>query len=815
MKTIIINIISLLLLFCITLSAQSESKADKIYNQLGYKEAIQLYRSGDLTLEKMERIAHGYRLNHDTQNAEKWYSQIADESDDPLNLLYYAQALHSNGNLEKAKEYYQKYDAKKTGNDKRGQLLAGAIERISSFTNNESIEVSLAKTINSPKLDFSPAYFHNGVVFVSNRQPEGVMKKGFSEKDLWTGDDYNTHYFAKENTDGSLAKPEVFSLNLDDKFHEGPLIFSKSGDQVFFTRNISKKKKSKEYNLKIFTAYQEGDDFMNTEKLDLGDPEANDAHPALSPGGQRLYFASNREGGYGGMDIWMSTFSGGEWSSPENLGPNINTAGNEVFPFIYEDGTLYFASDGWGGLGGLDIFYAQSNEKNNTWQAPENLGKPFNSSKDDFSYILNPLGTEGYFTSARDGGSGLDDIYHFKLTKPQGNIKKEPQVFAKICTFDEQNNSRLAGVQVNVLVEASDGSFEGTQGDFIVKLTPTDTDGEYAISFKKRDPFGDVSSENDTYHTNNEGHFDLEVKPGRKYIFIAKMDGYHETRQEFSSDDLRSQNGEFCIPLRPAECLSLYGTVKNRRYGNNIPKATVTLIDLCSGDALTTTTDEEGFYEFPCVPCGCDFIIRGEKTNFKEDNGLASTVDMECVPGEAISTDLRLNPVYEPDGTRAIVKQENGGYNPNVNTSPNGGNGPVEVNPNGYLPPNVDDLLARGLPIELKDIYYDFDEFYIRTPDADSDLDKLVKVLKRNPELYVELGSHTDSRGTYDYNIELSARRAEAAVAYIVEQGIEPDRITARGYGETELVNECSDGVTCSERDHQMNRRTEVKVFRR
>lgn len=791
----IITIVCGLILFAGPAMFAQKDAADKAYENLGFKEAIELYRDGKLDLKSMQRMADGYRLNHDTQNAEKWYAQVVNDSDDPMNLLYYAQALHSNGKLEEAKTHYLKYDRAMGGSDQRGQNLANAIDRIASFDDNEKIQIELAKSINSPKLDFSPVYFQDGVVFVSNRS-ESKTNNG---KDLWTGDDFNTHYFAEEKKDGSLEEPAIFSLQLDGKFHEGPLTFSKSGEEVYFTRNIAKKNKNKEYNLQIFTARQKGDEFGSVEKLDFGDGQSNDAHPALSPDGQTLYFASDREGGYGGMDIYQSVFSGGKWSTPVNLGSKINTPGNEVFPFIYDDGTLYFASDGWGGLGGLDVFYAEK-MADKSWGRPENIGTPINSSKDDFSYILNSLGTEGYFTSAREGGAGKDDIYHFTLSEPQGNKNKKKKILSRICVFDKTTNERLSDVKVNVLTGTEDGTYQGFEDDFVVKLKPTEKEGEFIISLKQRDPFGSVDNVNETYVTGENGDFELEIEPGQEYIFIAKTEGYQESRYNFSHENL--SDGEFCIPMTPAECVSLHGTVTNRRYGNVLPNATVTVIDLCSGETMTTRSDENGLYEFPCVACGCDFIVKGEKANFKPSSGIASTVGIECAVGSRVKQDLALFSAFDENG------------NPLPGDNPYAGQGSAPSNPgSGSWPPNSGDLLEEGLTLEIKDIYYDFDEHYIRNYDAAPDLDDLVNLMLRHPNLYVELESHTDCRGGDAYNMNLSDRRAKAARAYIIEQGVEPHRIRAKGYGETRLSNECDDGINCSEEEHQMNRRTEVTVF--
>jgi len=800
-------------------SKSSNTKAEKFYQHLGYQEAIDLYRAGKLSQEAMEHMANGYRLNHDTQNAEKWYAQIVDSASEPTVNLYYAQALHSNGKLDKAREYYLKYDAMMgRNNDKRGMLLAQAIDRIYEFEAENEIEVENAWAINSNMLDFSPAFHNGGVVFVSNRKAEMPGRK----KDLWTGDDYNTLFASEPDKDGKLSKPELFSLNLADKFHEGPVSFSKSADQVFFTRNLTKKSKNKEYVLKIYTAFNNSGVWGEQSQLDLGDGDSNDAHPTLSPDGQKLYFASDRDGGEGGMDLWVSTFEGGSWTAPENLGPNINTPGNELFPFIYDDGTLYFASDGWGGLGGLDNFYVEKNESNG-WSNPANLDKPFNSNKDDFGYILNTTGTEGYFTSAREDGLGKDDIYRFKMAKPQGNKKKQPKLYASICAYEEGTGDRLPDVKVNMLAQADDGSFTGFDEDFLVSLKPTQTAGEYTLTLKRADPFSDDGGDGGNFTTDANGVFDAEIKPGRKYVLVGKLDGYKESRIETTAEELSNEG--FCIPMQPAQCISLNGVVTNRKFGNPIPNAKVTLIDLCNGESSEMMSDAGGNFNFPCLPCGCDFVLRGTKANFKEDNSLASTVDMACAGSESLTQDLRLMPpTIGPNGELDFVDKNKddkinkpgpAGYDLKGNPlNPDGTpyENDVYVSENGNLPKDVETMLEEGITIELDDIYYDFDKYNIRHWDAQPDLNKVVAVMRRHPDIHIELRSHTDSRASDGYNDELSANRAKSAYSYIVNRGIEAHRINYYGFGESQPVNRCVDGVECTEEEHQANRRTEVVI---
>ncbi len=804
----------------------ANAKADKAYEQLGYKEAIDLYRAGQLDLATMERIANGYRLNGDTWNAERWYSQIVPHAENPIICLYYAQAMHSNGKLAEAKEYYLRYNLKTGGSDKRGERLAQAIDRQGAMQAGQAVSVVHEVAINSPKLDFSPAFYENGVVFVSNRDADEALVT-HKDKDAWTGDDFVTLYFSAINEQGKLGKPALFETNLASRYHEGPLCFSKGSDQLYFTRNDAKSKAqgNGEVKLKIYASEKRGNSWSEASLVDLGEKLANDAHPSLSPDGQRLYFASDRLGGLGGMDIYMAAFVDGKWQTPKNLGPKVNTSGNELFPYVHDDGTLYFASDGWQSVGGLDIFYTEK-KNDGTYAEPVNLGEPFNSPKDDFGYIIDVLGTKGYFTSSRDGGFGKDDIYSFELPSTQSNKKRAAsQVELTICVTDATTEERIPAAKVTVMEQQQAGIFEGVDEDFVVKLVPNARGDEYMLSLKKRDPFAGQPLSNQTYTTDADGNIAALLNPEKKYMLLVRAEGYKETQYVLSGDQLKTALivGNHCVPIGRNDCLAMTGRVVNKRDKTKLPGATVTLMNLCTGDLATVLADGEGRYEFPCLPCDCDFVVQGSKANFRQDNNLASTAGMDCTSANGpISKDLELVPILEPDGRPNVVT-----YHPDDTEKPiypepkTKRTGPAsqpdwrEPTP-GYLndPELLNRILEDGLTIELENIYYDFDKYAIR-PDAAFELDKVVELMQRNPDLMVQLRSHTDCRANNAYNQTLSENRAKAAVDYIVQHGISRYRITSKGYGESWPNNECTDGVDCPEPDHQMNRRTEIKIFKK
>ncbi|MCB0519227.1 MAG: PD40 domain-containing protein [Lewinellaceae bacterium] len=769
-----------LLLCCLPFWATSQkAKADKLYDELGYKLAIPAYeKMEELSQEDLARIANSYRLNHDTENAEIWYAQLVQGCKEPIHFLYYAQMLQSNGRLELAKANYLTY-SKMLGSDasdNRGQLLANAIDRIAEFKHT-GVALKNEAALNTESMDFSPAYFKNGIVFVSSR---GMGDKGEGRKDKWTDDHFMALFYASENENGSLNEPEPFSHTLTTKYHEGPVVFAQNDRKIFFTRNDfnnGKRRNNSKGVMKqnIYTSTWEDNNWLAPTELPFNTVEYEEVHPAISPDGTRLFFASDRPGGYGEMDLYMVSYSGGKWGTPVNLGPEINTPGNELFPFVHDDGTLYFSSDGWGGLGGLDIFSSYS-LNDSIWMQVKNMGTPFNSSKDDFGFILNVTKTEGYLSSDREGGVGKDDIYSFKISEPIA--RQAGKVPVTICVSDAKSAERLKGATVTVSEITEAGGEVELNEEFLMRLVETDQKNEYILKLKRDIEQGNASLP--IYTTDENGEFSMELRPGSSYKLEARKNGYLLAEKTIGpeGEDLAQWAGT-CVPIVMdfGNCLVLEGkTVNGKLKNKNIPGVTVMMINLCTGEEVKTTSSKDGTFVFPCLECDCEFLLRGEKTNFQAGVADVTTVGRDCESGGVLTTEILLSPVNSSELLFAGQK------------------------------------IKVGEAVELKNIFYDFDQSYIRD-DARADLDLVVDMMKQYPSMVIEIGSHTDSRGTREYNQQLSQARAEAAVDYISLRGIDRRRIIARGYGESQPRNGCRDDVECTEEEHQFNRRTEVRIL--
>ncbi len=299
-----------------------------------------------------------------------------------------------------------------------GQKASFTSQKVSKEKDLESVfgvvDIGNLVAINSEDLDYNAVLVEDGVIFTSTRgktqDKNGKRVKSYKKK-------LSTLFYSRLE-DGHLNRPQPLEGDVNSNYHESSASFTKDGKRMFFTRNNTKGKNKKGVvHLKIYSAEKVNGEWTNIEELSFNSDNFSTAHPSISPDGRRLYFASNRKGGFGGMDIYVSHFKRGEWQKPINVGPVINTTKNEAFPFISEDDILYFSSDKGGGHGGLDVYRSKKMraDSERTWRHTQNIGEPFNSDNDDFGFYINKEESAGLFTSGRDGGKGRDDIYFWQL----------------------------------------------------------------------------------------------------------------------------------------------------------------------------------------------------------------------------------------------------------------------------------------------------------------------------------------------------------------------------------------------------------------
>lgn len=425
------------------------NKADKKYDKYSYIDAIEIYEKvaekGYKSAELFEKLGNAYYFNGELDKASKWYGELfaLNQEVDSEYYFRYAQTLKAEGNYEKSNQYMELF-AQKT-NDTRAKLFQ---ENKDYLTDIDAVsgKYTMDKTdVNSEFYDYGPTFFGKQIVFTSSRS-EGNQ---YSKIHDWTKQNFTDLFVASIDNDGKLGSVENFSKTVNTKYNESSPVFTKDGKTMYFTRNNyndGKKRKSDDKVImeKIYKAELINGEWTNVKELPFSNDNYKTAHPALSPDEKTMYFASDMPGSFGNSDLYkVSIDSNGNFGSPENLGPTINTEGRETFPFVDTDNNLFFASDGHPGLGGLDIFEAKANK--NSFEKPVNVGKPLNSPMDDFGYITNKDGL-GFFSSNRDGGTGFDDIYTFTvcthtLTGIISDIDtKAILTNAKVILFDDKMN---------------------------------------------------------------------------------------------------------------------------------------------------------------------------------------------------------------------------------------------------------------------------------------------------------------------------------------------------------------------------------------
>ena len=391
------------------------AKANGYFKANRYADAIDLYAK---SLEKkrnvhvLSKLAYCYKMNNNMKMAEEIYQEIVlEERAKPKTFFYYAESLMSNEKYDKAHEWFLKY-AEANPDDERALILAENCKIVQNLKPHfENVTVKPFE-FNSNVDDHAPVYYNNKIVFASDRKSGPNLMK---EKSGWTGRDFLKIYSSDIDSAGVMKSPHPFSskLNMLNKNADNPS-FTEDGTEVYFTRNCDKSSKTDEFNLQLYSASTtNGKSFKNLKRLDFCRFELNYMHPAISPDGQTLFFVSDKGGGEGGTDIYMSKRKKDKsWGMPKNVGPVINTPENEGFPFFDKEGNLFFCSKGHVSYGGFDIFMAHM-QGDTLFNRVVNVGKPINSAADDISISFMPEHNGGMFTSSRQGGD--DDIYIFKL----------------------------------------------------------------------------------------------------------------------------------------------------------------------------------------------------------------------------------------------------------------------------------------------------------------------------------------------------------------------------------------------------------------
>lgn len=400
----------LLILFVgVAMNAQAQSdetaKADKLYEQLRYVDAAKAYEKllnkGVRTQHVYTRLGDSYFYNSEFKNAETNYARAIKRDPQAETLYRYAQSLKASEKYDLSNTIMNQFANLKPGDDRAKQFKSNP-DYIETIQEMKEAFTTKSHKFNTEASDFSAITVGDKLYFSSARNES---RKNYG----WNKEPYLDIYEATIDPAGVVGKPELLKGDVNTKFHEGTLDITPDGKYMFFTRvdyinGDYEKASDGESKLNIYRAIKAGGEWRDVTTTSLEAKEYGVGHPSITKDGKAIFFASEAPGGQGGTDIYKAALKDGKISNPVNLGPTVNTSGDDSFPYIANDGTLYFSSNGHLGLGGLDVFMYKDGKVTN-------MGAPVNSSLDDFGFTYSEATGKGYVSSNRKGGQGSDDIY--------------------------------------------------------------------------------------------------------------------------------------------------------------------------------------------------------------------------------------------------------------------------------------------------------------------------------------------------------------------------------------------------------------------
>ncbi len=498
------------------LNAQSgkQKKADKLYNNFAYSEAVDYYKeliAKDYnTAYNQRQLGDTYMKLRDPGDAVVYYADVVkQDSVSPEYYYKYAQALRGVKRYDESRDWLEKY-----------QQSGGNLGDVNKILNTNISDLKVKDEYRLKNVDFNSQYSDFGayskdgnLYIVSAREFEGKNGKTYK----WTGEPFLDVYKVSGNTLSPL------SGDVNTPLHDGPITITNDGKYMYFTRNNylgnkeGKKGKDKTNNLKIYRATNNSGSWTDIVELPFNNMNYSVGHPSISPNGKTLYFASDMPGGQGGTDLYkVSILGDNTYGTPENLGAKINTSEEESFPFIANDSTLYFSSNGHGGFGLLDIFKTNLNDDSGK---VTNLGSPVNSNLDDFSYFIEPGTNTGYFSSNREGGMGSDDIYGFNLLKIL-TLKGE--------VTDAVNGNPISNATVRLLDENQEQ----------IAFLETDSSGNYHVEINRNKTYPieakhiEYQTKNGTIDSNNMDNkeelvYNIQLDPVEDVEYLAEINNIY------------------------------------------------------------------------------------------------------------------------------------------------------------------------------------------------------------------------------------------------------------------------------------------------
>lgn len=583
----------------ITSSFAQMSKGDKYYDNGEYIKAIPCYkketRSKNTTRqqEALFKLANSYKLVNQYTKAEDSYRKLMElNPDQSKEVVYnYAQILKANNKYEEATEQYTNY-VKMSPNDDAAKNALKFCREIKYYL-SRPIEYSVQniENINTEKSEFSPFVLNNKLMFIAEKEQFDFVNYAVDDH---SGEPYMNMYVA--DIEGfEVKKSKTFSKKINSFYHDGPGSLTTDGQTLYFTRVSYIQKKGFVNRSKIYSASNSGKSWKNIKPIELNSDDFSIAHPSISADNTTLYFTSDMPGGYGGKDLYMSKKEGEVWGTPVNLGPDINTSGDEMFPTIRKDGVLFFSSNGLPGFGGLDIYSAK--KMSNKWILQRNEGLDINSSTDDFGItFLND--TVGYFSSNRSGGKGSDDIYLYQFTN-------KSMVVSGTVLYTENIKDFAKGKKVLLLDELGnvvDSMYTDAKGFFAFKNL--EGDKKFMAAVVEEDP----------------------ELIGKARFYLAENDSViHRVTSKYKDTRFVFRN----LPIDPNGLPDLYteddlvfaGTLRVGDNGDPLINTKMKLVNDYGDVVEEATTNEYGAFAFRNIPSDQNYLVALEEGDVKLAEG--------------------------------------------------------------------------------------------------------------------------------------------------------------------------------------------------
>ncbi len=617
----------------------------------------------------------------------------------------------------------------------------------------QDIAITNCYTINTPYADFAPVIYGGQLVYIS--QP----RRGSNNSR--TGRPFLRLHTSRIGVDGMPDEGEAFSNDLGGNYDDGPASFTLQNQVMYFTRpqDLSAAAGGEPPSNGIYSVYNDGYAWTAERSLPYNTAGSASQHPNVTPDGRRIFFSSNRPGGYGGYDLYFADSRAGRWGAPVNLGAEINTEGDETFPRYHGSGYLFFSSDGHGEGAGKDIYGMDLSQRQ--WGPLERLPNPVNSPQDELSFELNAEGTTAYVASNRPGGAGGQDVYTVSLRKGLTSLFETSVAAKAISLYDAYSSKRLSDAAVWVAPLIGQDRLPGGISGFA-----TTEEGGNKIIRQVRLPSGAAAGKPVGY-TDQQGSLAYDFATDQSYLITAAAPGYGSTTFEYQP--ARQRVGRLLgVAMEASGCTDLSGRVVDVR-GMGIPLANVRYLRFgSSGGVLAEATTNSSGHFGVCLPVDQRYtvVVTGPEGWLMAD-----------------SLDLRVA------GLPPMLKQT------------------LQLEEN-YSPKRLTKSFARAT-LTLRGIYY---PHLSANPnlEASPDIDLLVDFLRQYPALSVLLTQHVDGPESSTKLQRLSEERATRLKRLLIAEGVVEDRIRTIGAGNSSPLVTCGD---CSDTDYRANTRLEVKVI--